>query len=85
MSKKMSTHQNTISHTRLLSIIVIVSVIALAFVLDGNQIDNKQNRVINESPDHTAINGTNTLFQKKPVSGTTVNFRPGPDALVLTI
>lgn len=52
----MTVHNNTLSNTRLLSLIVIVSVIALAFVLNGgNQIDQQQQGIINIKPATTTI------------------------------
>ncbi len=77
--------ENTISNTRLLSLIVALSVVALSFVLSGsNNLDAKQLGVSNK-PVEMVVNTSSTVYEKKPVKRATMKFSVNPDAMVLSI
>jgi hypothetical protein len=85
MTKYISTN-NTISNTRLLSLLVITSFIALAFVLNGGKhIHDNQLKVMNKPAEGSSMYNTKTFFEKKPVMGTTAQFHVDQHALVLSI
>lgn len=77
--------ENTISNTRLLGIIVVVSIIAMSYILNGgNKIDSNRVGVINKPAD-TVMNTSNIVNEIMPVKRTSMIFSVNPGALVLSI
>jgi hypothetical protein len=56
--------ENTISNTRLLSLIVALSVVALSFVLSGNNILDAKQLGVSNKPTEMVVNTSSTVYEK---------------------
>jgi hypothetical protein len=57
--------ENTISNTRLLSLIVALSVVALSFVLSGSNIFDAKQLGVSNKPAEMVVNTSSTVYEKK--------------------
>ena len=77
--------ENTISNTRLLSLIVAMSVVALSIVLSGGDTIGTEPLTESNKPAEAVVNLNSTVYEKMPLKRTSTKFTVNPGAQVLSI